>query len=116
MQRIDAHNHFWIFDIARDAWITEDMSVIRRDFLPQDLYTVLKENNIDGTVAVQAGQSEKETEFLLQLAKENDWIEGVVGWVDLKNKNVEERLQYFSKEKNSKASGIFYRQRTQANI
>lgn len=102
MIRIDAHHHFWIFNEVRNAWITEDMSVIRRDFLAQDLSSVLQENNIDGTVAVQADQSEKETEFLLNLARKSDFIKGIVGWVDLKNKNIEERLQHFSKEKKLK--------------
>jgi len=99
---IDAHNHFWKFDPVRDAWITSNMSAIRRDFLPEDLYFLLQENNIDGTVAVQADQSEKETDFLLQLAKENDWIKGVVGWVELKNKSIEERLLHYSTEKKLK--------------
>lgn len=102
MKRIDAHNHFWIFDEARDAWITEDMSAIRRDFLPQDLSIVLQENNINGTVAVQAGQSEEETDFLLHLARENDFVKGVVGWVDLKSKDVEERLIHYSTEEKLK--------------
>ncbi|MDR0794305.1 MAG: amidohydrolase, partial [Chitinophagaceae bacterium] len=66
MMRIDAHNHFWIYNKARDAWITDEMKVIQKDFLPEDLYAVLQENNIDGCVAVQADQSVKETEFLLQ--------------------------------------------------
>ncbi|ANI88189.1 amidohydrolase [Arachidicoccus ginsenosidimutans] len=102
MQKIDAHNHFWVYDKVRDAWITDDMRVIQRDFLPQDFEPVLQENNIDGTVAVQADQSEKETNFLLQLAKENDFIKGVVGWVDLKNENIEERLIHYSTEKKLK--------------
>jgi L-fuconolactonase len=32
--KIDAHQHFWEFDPIRDAWITDDMAVLRRDFLP----------------------------------------------------------------------------------
>ncbi|MDR0792328.1 MAG: amidohydrolase family protein [Chitinophagaceae bacterium] len=102
MNRIDAHNHFWIYEKARDAWITDEMNVIQRNFLPEDLYSVLQENNTDGCVAVQADQSEKETEFLLQLAKKNDFIKGVVGWIDLKNKNVEDRLAHYSEEKKLK--------------
>jgi L-fuconolactonase len=31
---IDSHVHFWKFDPIRDSWITEDMTVIREDFLP----------------------------------------------------------------------------------
>ena len=95
--RIDAHQHFWHFDPTRDAWITEpDMSIIRRDFLLDNLRPILKKNNFSGCVAVQADQSEKETEFLLSLAQKNDFIKGVVGWVDLKADNLQERLEYFS--------------------
>lgn len=96
MFRIDAHQHFWQFDAVRDAWITEDMQVLRQDFLPQHLQPLLAQAGMDGCVAVQADQSETETSFLLQLAAENDFIKGVVGWVDLQAENVEERLEYYS--------------------
>lgn len=42
MKKIDAHQHFWKFDPQRDAWINEEMKVIQRDFLPQDLERELK--------------------------------------------------------------------------
>ena len=93
--RIDAHQHFWKFDPVRDSWITDEMPVIRKDFLPADLQPVLNENNMDGCVAVQAGQSETETNFLLELADQNDFIKGVVGWIDLKAENVRERLLHY---------------------
>ncbi len=93
--KIDSHQHFWVFDPVRDAWITSDMEAIRRDFLPNDLGPVLQQNNIDGCVAVQASQSEIETEFLIQHAEQNDFIKGVVGWVDLRSELINERLEYF---------------------
>ena len=37
MLKIDAHQHFWQFDPIRDAWITDNMQVIRRDFMPENL-------------------------------------------------------------------------------
>ena len=97
MIKIDAHQHFWQFDPVRDAWIDDTMSVIQRDFLPKDLHPILTENSIDGCVAVQADQSETETEFLLALAVENEFVKGVVGWVDLKKENVEKRLAHYAK-------------------
>jgi L-fuconolactonase len=99
MLNIDAHQHFWQFDPVRDAWITDNMSAIRRNFLPSDLQPVLKENGIDGCIAVQASQSEQENAFLLNLAEQHDFIKGVVGWVDLRAKNVEQRLQYYQQFK-----------------
>ncbi len=97
MVRLDAHQHFWHFDPIRDSWITEpDMSNIRRNFMPDDLLPILQKNNFDGCIAVQADQSEAETKFLLELAEKNNFIKGVVGWIDLKADNLEERLDYFS--------------------
>lgn len=97
--KIDAHQHFWKYDPVRDAWIDDSMQVIQQDFLPQDLKPILKANNFDGCVAVQADQSETETDFLLDCATENPFIKGVVGWVDLRVKNVETRLAHYSKNK-----------------
>jgi len=97
--KIDAHQHFWVYDPIRDSWIDESMTTIRKDFLPKDLKPILEDNGIDGCVAVQADQSETETNFLLQCAKENPFIKAVVGWVDLRKDNVEERLAHFSKNK-----------------
>ncbi len=94
--RIDAHQHFWKFDPVRDNWITDDMTVIRRDFFPKDLQPVLQKNNLDGSVVVQSDQSEKENEFHLANAAEYDFIKGIVGWIDLQADNAEERLSYYS--------------------
>ena len=96
MPKIDAHQHFWIFDPVRDSWINDEMAVIQRDFLPADLEPVLQQNGIDGCVAVQADQSEIQNDFLLDLANYNDFVKGVVGWVDLRADNIEERLEYYS--------------------
>ncbi|MEP7143046.1 MAG: amidohydrolase family protein [Ferruginibacter sp.] len=102
MQRIDAHQHFWQFDPVRDSWISEEMAVIQKDFLPKDIQPVLQENNIDGCVTVQSDQSEKENEFQLNNAAAFDFIKGVVGWVDLQAKAVEERLAYYCSFKKMK--------------
>lgn len=100
--RIDSHQHFWKYHPVKDAWISDEMKVIQRDFLPADLLPLLKAKCIDGCVSVQADQSEEETHFLLQLAKENDFIKGVVGWIDLRSENLETRLEYFSQYKKLK--------------
>lgn len=93
---IDAHQHFWRYQPQRDTWITEDMSLLRRDFLPEHLRPELSKAGIDATMAVQADQSEAETHFLLELAQSNPEIGGVIGWVDLRSQNVRSRLEFFS--------------------
>jgi L-fuconolactonase len=93
---IDSHQHFWKYNAPTHDWITDEMSVIQRDFLPSDLEPILKQNNIDGCVAVQADQSEAETDFLLELSKENSFVKGIVGWVDLLADDVYERLEHYA--------------------
>jgi L-fuconolactonase len=93
---IDTHVHFWKYDKLRDSWITNDMKILKQDYLPEHLALSLKRNDVDGCVAVQASQSEYETHFLVELSKTHPEIKGIVGWVDLQNENVEERLEYFS--------------------
>jgi L-fuconolactonase len=93
---IDAHQHFWRFDPVRDAWITDSMSILKRDFLPEEYADECDSNGIDASIAVQADQSEDETLFLLDLAKQSERIAGVVGWVDLRSPEIEERLRFFS--------------------
>ncbi|MGB6597365.1 MAG: amidohydrolase family protein [Candidatus Acidiferrum sp.] len=96
---IDSHQHFWRYDAVRDAWITDAMSALRRDFLPEELDRECAVNGVDGSIAVQADQSEEETLFLLDLAERDEHIAGVVGWIDLRSPQVEERLQFFSQSK-----------------
>jgi len=100
--RVDAHQHFWKFDPVRDSWITEEMSAIKGDFLPTDLEPLLDENNFDSSVVVQSDQSDFENEFQLKNAADNDFIRGVVGWVDLQSANVEEKLIHYSSFKKMK--------------
>jgi L-fuconolactonase len=95
--KIDAHQHFWKYNPVRDAWITDAMQKIKRDFLPDDFAAECVANDIDASIAVQADQSENETAFLLDLAEQNPKIAGVVGWVDLCSPRVAERLRFFSR-------------------
>lgn len=100
--KIDAHQHFWIFDPVRDSWITPDMQVIQRNFLPKDLKAEMDNAGIDGCVSVQASQSEEENTFLLAFAAQHKFIKGIVGWVDLRAPNIEERLSFYAEHKKIK--------------
>ncbi len=93
---IDSHHHLWKYNPVRDAWITAEMKQIRTDFMPYDLLKELGENSMDGSIAVQADQSETETGFLTGWADRSDFIKGVVGWVDLRGRYLPERLDFYS--------------------
>src|SRR5277367_1374363 len=94
---IDAHQHYWKFDPLRDGWITEEMKILQKDYLPSDAEILFRQNQINGSVAVQADSSENESLFLLELASYHPFIKGVVGWTDLHSEALEERLQYYKK-------------------
>ncbi len=91
--RIDAHQHFWRYDQREYDWIDDSMTTLRRDFLPADLKPELESNGIEGCVAVQARQTLDETTWLLELAEHAPFIEGVVGWVDLRSPHLRFALE-----------------------
>lgn len=100
--RIDAHQHFWRYNEVRDSWITDDMSVIQKNFLPEDLKPVLKANGIDGSIIVQSDQSKEENVFQLANALQHNFIKGVVGWVDLQADDLTAHLEYYKEFKKLK--------------
>ena len=102
--RIDAHQHFWIYNQREYGWIDETMASIRRDFLPADLKPELERGAFEGSVLVQVRQTLDETRWLLELAENNPFILGVVGWVDLRSPHVRADLK--SLAGNSKLVGI----------
>ncbi|MBL0092726.1 MAG: amidohydrolase family protein [Piscinibacter sp.] len=84
--RIDSHQHFWRISRGDYGWLRAGdpaVAKLMRDFLPANLVGTLKALGITQTVLVQAAASEAETDFLLELADANEFIAGVVGWVDL---------------------------------
>jgi L-fuconolactonase len=100
--RIDAHQHFWKYNEVRDAWITDEMSAIQRNFLPEDLRPLLPLNKIDGTVVVQADQSKEENVFQLANSLQHDFVKGVVGWVDFEAEDLISQLEYYMEFKKMK--------------
>ena len=95
--RLDSHQHFWHYNPAHQVWMTDKMDVLRRDCLPEELKPQLQAIRFDGTIAVQARQMIEETEWLLRLSGEHDWIEAVVGWVDLRSPRLREQLERYAR-------------------
>lgn len=94
--QVDSHVHFWKYDKATLAWITDNMRILQQDYLPHTISGTLQRNGMDGCVAVQADQTELETHYLVELSKTHGFIKGVVGWIDLQGQDIEDRLSYFS--------------------
>jgi len=89
---IDAHQHFWQVGRFDYPWMTSDLGVLYRDYVPRELEPELVKNGVTQTVLVQASNSLAESRWLLQLADENEFIAGIVGWVDLASRDVDAQL------------------------
>jgi len=96
---IDSHHHFWKYDPIEYDWIDDSMKVIRKDFLPESLELTIREAGVDGVISVQARQSVEETSWLLEMARQNKFIKGVVGWLPLINDDIEVELEKYSGNK-----------------
>ncbi|MCR2806371.1 amidohydrolase family protein [Paenibacillus soyae] len=93
--RIDAHQHYWTMQRTDYGWITEELPVLYRDYLPEHLEDHLRKHNIDGTIVVQAAPTIEETEYILALADRSDSILGIVGWLDLFESHHREQFERF---------------------
>ena len=93
---IDSHQHFWQVGRFDYPWMTSDLDVLYRDYLPHDLASIIETCGVTRTVLVQASNSVAESRWLLNLAGENSFIAGVVGWVDLISPIVDAQLNELS--------------------
>lgn len=103
MIRIDSHQHFWNYSAEEYGWI-QPGSKIEQSFAPKDLKPLLDACQLDGCIAVQARQSLAENDYLCDLAKENDFIAGVVGWIDLQSTDAQDQASHFSEQ--TRALGV----------
>src|SRR5215204_5514469 len=93
---IDSHQHFWQVGRFDYPWMTSDLGVLYRDYVPDELAPILSRHGVSKTVVVQASNSVAESRWLLSLADENSFIAGVVGWIDLMSTDVNAQLDELS--------------------
>ncbi len=95
---LDAHQHFWKADRGDYHWMTPTVPVLARDYLPGDLRPELRKTGVTRTILVQAAQTLAETQFLLALARETDFVAGVIGWFDLEQEDFPDTFQRCRRE------------------
>jgi L-fuconolactonase len=89
---IDVHVHFWRIGCNDCTWPPPELTAIHRDFLPDDWRREADAAGIDAAIAVQSQPSGRDTEWLLQLARDDARIAGVVGWTDLAAREAPDRI------------------------
>lgn len=96
--RLDAHQHFWALARGDYGWLTPELSALYRDFGPGDLTPLLQDHRIDGTILVQAAPTVAETQYMLGLAHQHDFIKGVVGWVDFEAPDAADQIMALARD------------------
>ena len=96
--RIDSHQHYWKVERGDYHWMSPAVPVLHRDYLPADLRSSLVKHNIQRTVLVQAAQTIAETDFLLDLAADDNSIAGVVGWLDMEDPDFQAQFEQYRRK------------------
>jgi L-fuconolactonase len=89
---VDAHVHFWRIGCNDCTWPPPGLTAIHRDFLPDDWSREADAAGVGAAIAVQSQPSGRDTEWLLQLARDDTRIAGVVGWTDLAARDAPDRI------------------------
>jgi L-fuconolactonase len=80
---VDTHVHVWNFEKAEYEWLHGNTSVLNRSYHIDELKEERKNAGIEYGVLVQAANNLEDTDWMLQVAEQTDWIKGVVGWLPL---------------------------------
>jgi len=47
--KLDSHQHFWQYNPDEHIWMNDQMEILKRDYLPEDLEPLLEGTGFDGT-------------------------------------------------------------------
>jgi L-fuconolactonase len=83
MRVVDAHQHFWRIGEHGCSWPDAGLAAIHRHIEAAELAPLLRAEGVAATVLVQSQANDADTDYLLRVAAATDFVEGVVGWVDL---------------------------------
>ena len=83
MMLADTHVHIWDFNRAEYAWLEGNTSILNRTYSIEELETERFEIGIKKGILVQAANNFEDTDWMLHVAVNTDWIAGIVGWLPL---------------------------------
>src|SRR5690349_19962525 len=94
---VDTHVHIWNFEKAEYSWLKGNTSILNRNYHIEELEQERKSAAVTDGVLVQAANNFEDTDWMLEVAANTDWIRGVVGW-----------LPFMSPQETAKALGEKY--------
>ncbi len=96
---IDAHVHVWDLTRAQYPWLTPEIGDLYRSIDFAEIEPQLAARGIEGAILVQASDEAADTAVMLDAARRNSAILGVVAWTPLDSpERVEEDARAFASE------------------
>jgi L-fuconolactonase len=95
---IDGHVHFWDMARQEDILIVRLRAELQRNYFPKDLWPLVGAHGVGRVILVQSAPSPDHTRWCLDIAKREEGVAGVVGWVDLEALNVSDVLSAYKAE------------------
>ncbi|MFD2036530.1 amidohydrolase family protein [Belliella marina] len=83
MHIIDTHIHIWDVEKISYPWLEGAPALLNRTYTLEELNGSKKPKASWAGVLVQASNNREDTVWMLKVASQQDWIEGVVGWLPL---------------------------------
>jgi len=89
MRIIDSHVHFWRIGGPGQTWPDAAWPSIYRDFGPAELTAAVADTvqpiQLAGIVLVQSQPDDRDTDWILDIARDTPLVQAVVGWADLES-------------------------------
>ncbi|GAB3537503.1 amidohydrolase family protein [Arthrobacter tecti] len=96
---IDAHLHVWNLERASYPWLRQQFSAINRSMLFDEIRPSLGAAGFQATVLVQAADNDSDTDYMLEVARDNPEVVGVVAYVPLDRPDrAERRLEQLQRD------------------
>ncbi|MCD2423052.1 amidohydrolase family protein [Niabella pedocola] len=80
---IDTHIHIWDTNKSSYSWLSGAPELLKRTYAIDELDTARKAAGIDAGIFVQADVQMEDSFHMLDVARNTDWIKGVVSWLPL---------------------------------
>ena len=84
---IDTHVHVWNFNKAKYNWLDGNTTILNRNYDLEEIEEERIKTGITDGILVQAANNFEDTDWMLEVANDHDWIKGVVGWLPLMHPN-----------------------------
>jgi len=92
MKLIDTHIHVWNLHQAEYGWLQGNPTILNRTYELSELEPQAKSAGVTAGVLVQAANNLEDTAYMIRTAEKHPWIQGIVGWLPLRDPKETARL------------------------